>query len=743
VKAVGRAAALAAAAAIAFAAAAPIPPSAASPSQPSLSSIAQPIAVEAQSPWVMSGQDFHMRLKITAADVATDKIQVQGFSRLHTRSDFEAAVLGTVQGGFHYPAVVMPLSQLQPDPRGGYDIDIPVNPSGSATPQGPGTFPPFSAVGDSGVFPLQVELFTAAGVPEGRPLTTFLVYASAQGSPTGLPKLNVAVVVPVRSQPSVGSHGGIQPVAASESSRLQQLVGVFQAHQDVPLSLAVSPQTLDVLQSGSPTDRSTAASLAPLGSSGVDEVLPDTYARVSMGDLIGSGLGGELTAQFKAGSSALEKVFRAAPAGSTWVFDGPVDQSAVGAVLGRRGITHLIMPDSDLTALPNAARQTTFALPTRLTGVSRGTGPEVYAADTQLTSDFNDSGGPVLAADRLLAELAMIQTETPGIRRGVAVVPPHRWNADPAFVNTLLAGLAAHPLLQAVTASGLFSAVKTAAVERGLAGSSGGSQSNQGATGQGLAPPSGGLAQDAVDIRDERRRIQVFQAVLASDQQAAAQLADALLVAESTDITEVQRRAILNAVRSGSAGALKQVTLPRSSSITLTATRGQIPLTILSAGGLRAHVELRLSSQRLIFRPFTPPGGTCRVPTPTSEVCELVVSGQNTTLKVPVETRSSGVFPLDVSLWTPGGGVRLVKRQNTVRSTAVSGVGVILIILAVLSLALWWGRDLRHGRRARRLVPAPGEDEPELLVDDPVVREFFEKPPPGFDGGGTGTGPRG
>lgn len=715
-----------------------------------------------------------MHLKVSGVDASTDRIQVQGFSRLRTRSDFEAAARGRVEGS-RYGPIVMSLSQLQ-NPAGGYDIDIPVNPSGSSTPQGPGTFPPFPAVGDSGVFPIQVQLFSAAGVPEAPPLTTFVVYASAVGSPAGLPKLNVALVVPVRAPPSVGSRGEIGPLTAADSSRLQSLIAAIQSHQDVPLSLAVSPQTADALQSGSAADRVTAAALATLGRSGADEVLPATYARVSMDDLLGAGLGSELSAQLTAGSAGLAKLLGGSSAGSTgstWVFDGPIDQASVGAVLAR-GVTHLIVPDSDLTGLPNAARQTTFALPTRLTGVGRGSGPVVYAADSLLTSDFNDSGGPALAASRLLAEMAMIQTETPGILRGVAVVPPHRWSADPQFVNTLLAGLSNHPLLQATTASGLFAAVKTAAVERGLAGSGSrgsstgsgpqpnqvpGQGSNQGTVsgqslqpnqpgpsnqpGTSLAPPSPGLAQDAPAIRDARKHVDAFAAVLASNDQIGDQLDDALLIAESTDVTESQRRAILHAVRTASSGGLNQVTLPLSSSITLTSTRGLVPLTILSAGGLHAHVELRLNSQRLIFRPFNPPGGSCRVPTPTSEVCELVLAGQNTTLKVPVEARSSGVFPLDISLWAPGGAFTLAKRQDTVRSTAVSGVGVILIVVAVLSLALWWGRDLRHGRRARRLVPAPSDDEPELLVDDPIVREFFEKPPPGFGGGTRTGGPRG
>ena len=765
---------------------------------PSLSS---PILVEAQSPWVMSGQTFHLRLKVTAADAATDKIQVEAFSRLTTRSSFENALAGRPGGTVKYPPVVVPLSQLPPDPSGGYDIDIPVNRSGSATPRGPGSFPSLSAVGDSGIFPLQVGVYSGAGVLEGRPVTTFLVYAAAPGSASGLPKLNVALIVPVAAPPTVGSRGEIGAVTPSESARIQQLVTALQGHQDVPVSLAASPQTLDVLQAGSPTDRSVVASLQGLRAS-ADEVLPATYARVSMGDLLGSGLPGELSAQFGVGASTLAKVFGPGSTGSTWVFDGALDQASAGAVLAR-GVSRLIVPDGDLSALPLAARQTTFALPTRLTGVTRGIGPEVYAADAVLTNDFNGSGGPVLAADHMLAELAMIQLETPGIDRGVAVVPPHRWNADPVFVGTLLAGLSGHPLLQGVTATGLFSAVKVSDVQRSLVGAAdrgglgsggasgpgvssasgfgagagaetgpaGASQSSgsshpagspqasqssgnsltggsQRASGSGQAqgsgqlasggsligPPAGSLAGDAGAIRDARKRVQAFQAVLTSEQQVAEQLQDALLVAESTDVTQSQRRTIIDAVRAGSAGALRAVTLPGSSSITLTATRGQIPLTILSPGGARAKVELRLSSQRLIFRPFHPPSGSCQVPTPTSEVCQLTVSGQNTTLKVPVEARSSGVFPLDVSLWTPGGGIRLAKEQNTVRSTAVSGAGVILIIVAVLSLALWWVRDLRHGRRARRLVPPPGADEPELRLDDPVVREFFENPPPGYRG---------
>jgi hypothetical protein len=410
----------------------------------------------------------------------------------------------------------------------------------------------------------------------------------------------------------------------------------------------------------------------------------------------------------------------------------------------------------------------------------------VYAADPGLSGDFTSGGGSVLAATTLLAELSMIQVETPGLTRGVAVLAPPRWAADPAFVETLLAGMSGHPLLQAASAPALFEEVKTSQVQRSLAapgggstsggtgggsangssagGSSGASGSSSGGSTGGSGSPGGsgssggsgapgnagspsgsaavgpapasGLSPDASKIKAVRRAIDALQGLLPDEtspgvSNLVAGIGNQLLVAESNAISESQRQALIGAASREANRELSSVTLPGSSSITLTSTKGQIPLTILSLGGVRAKVELRLSSQRLIFRVFDPANGRCVVPTPTSETCELTLAAQNTTLKVPVETRSSGVFPLDVSLWTPGGGQRLALNRDTVRSTAVSNVGVILIVLAIASLLIWWGRDLRHGRRARKLIPPPVFDEPQLS-DDPSVRDFFANPPPGY-----------
>lgn len=712
------------------------------------------ISVLAQSPWVTSGQTFQLRLQITADDPATDKLSVQAFSRLTTRTDFDNASRGHVPGSVRYPQV-LPLSQLPADPQGGVDLNIPVNPT-TALPAG--SLPAFNAVGGSGVFPIQVSLADQNGAPLGKPLTTFLVYAAGDPLATGFPRLSVAVVVPVHASPTVGAQGLLGPVSPADSARLSGLASVLGRHVDVGVNLAVTPQTLDALGAGSVTDKATLAAIASLARSS-DQVLPEPYADVSVDDLFFSGLGADFVKQVDAGQSALGRVFGSRPSPGTWVLNGPVDTATLGAVNGL-GTTQLVLPDSDLTALPLSSRQTTFASPTKLAPPDKGAvAVSVYAADPGLTSDFTSAGGSVLAASRLLAELSMIQVETPGITRGVAVLPPPRWAADPAFVDTLLSGLSGHPLLQPTSASGLFEQVKPSQVERSLAspgggpgggssgnGSSGGSgSSGVGASAGGNLPSGnasqaagsgqGGLSSDASKIKAVRRAIDALQGLLPVDTPTGstllAEIQDQLLVTESSDITESQRQQLLGAVNREASHELGSVTLPDPRSITLTSTKGQIPLTILSLAGTHARVELRLSSQRLIFRAFDPANGHCVVPTPTSETCELVLAGQNTTLKVPVETRSSGVFPLDVSLWTPGGGQRLALNRDTVRSTAVSNAGVILIVLAIASLAIWWARDLRHGRRARKLVPPPVFDEPQF-PDDPAVRDFFEKPPPGY-----------
>ena len=186
------------------------------------------------------------------------------------------------------------------------------------------------------------------------------------------------------------------------------------------------------------------------------QVLPSTYAGVSVTDLNAAGLGSEIPTQLSAGTAALS-TFGAAPNPSTWMVNGPLDRTSLNT-LTAAGATNIVLPSSALTALPESATVDTFASPTRLAD-SGGPRPYVYAADPGLTSDFVSAKSPVLAANQLLAEMAMIQLELPSDRRGVVALAPPGWAANPTFVSILLSGLEGHPLLDAVTASQLFATV--------------------------------------------------------------------------------------------------------------------------------------------------------------------------------------------------------------------------------------------------------------------------------------------
>jgi Family of unknown function (DUF6049) len=753
------------------------------------------VTLLSQSPWVEPGQSFHLQLEITAPQPAHEYLSLQQYGVLVPRSYFDEALSGDIAEPEQGAAETFPLSTLRADSSGGVDLDIPVTTSSSAS-GGPG----FQVGSASGVYPIQIGLYNDNNALQGQLLTTFLVYVQGPSSVTQYPPLSVALVVPVHAAPAVTSKGQLVTLRADEVHSLANEIDTLDYYPGVQLSLAVTPQTVAALAGGPALSQSTLASLTQLVQVAHDQVLPSTYAEVPYLGWASAGLGSELTQQLTTGASVLSGAFGAASSSTTWVVNGPLDSATLRALVGR-GARQLIVPDGELSPLPAAATVTTYAWPTQLV-LASGMKMPVFGADVGLTADFSNSGGAALAANQLLAELAMIQTETPGYTRGVVVLPPPGWSANPTFLETLLAGLDGNPLLRSVTASGLFTAVPFSAVPGAAAQQV--QRSLEPLSVQAAVPPSATtpntstasttgtssttsttisaavaaavaneraltaadqLAADAGLIRAARAQLVGFAAVFPANAEVP-QLDRELLTAESSDVTEVQRDGLVNAVTASLDQGLKQITLPLASSITLTSTRGQIPLTVLAPPSLHARVELQLTSQRLIFQRLSTAGVSCQVPTPTSEICHLTLTAQNTTLKFPVETRASGVFPLTVTLLTADGSWTLAQDNDTVHSTAVSDVGLVLIVLAVLFLGVWWVRDIRHGRRARQLVPAPqdeteeedsarreppdaagreppdaapdrqtshGEDESTPVDLDPVVGDLFRTSAPDFE----------
>src|ERR1700730_6978346 len=107
-----------------------------------------------------------------------------------------------------------------------------------------------------------------------------------------------------------------------------------------------------------------------------------------------------------------------------------------------------------------------------------------------------------------------------------------------------------------------------------------------------------------------------------------------LLLAQSDDMSERDRSAETTAVSRLIDKQAALIRLPANTSITLTARQGLFPVTILSTAPYVPRVQIRLSSQKLEFRPIEEPGASCQA-FGTSESCLLDLHAQNTTLKVP------------------------------------------------------------------------------------------------------------
>jgi hypothetical protein len=78
---------------------------------------------------------------------------------------------------------------------------------------------------------------------------------------------------------------------------------------------------------------------------------------------------------------------------------------------------------------------------------------------------------------------------------------------------------------------------------------------------------------------------------------------------------------------------------------------------------------------------------------------------ETTRIELNVRTLASGDSPVDLQITTPDGRLELGRTRVTIRSTAFSGVGIVLSVGAGLFLVGWWAKHIGETRRARRRSP--------------------------------------
>lgn len=629
------------------------------------------LRMASQTSWVGVGQELDIRVNITTSAPATDvELAVSVYRQVGSRSEFLNTLKDRLRGS-PLTSTATPLSELETDPAGAYLIRLPIQDPAQPIDRNR------IRLRDEGVYPVRVELRETAG---GRSIDRFvshLVYG-APPKDDGVP-LGFAWVLPISAPPAIQPDGASK-VADDTSNRLAAMAQALEAHPEVPLTVLPTAETIEALStSNREVDRSTVQQLSRALTN--RQVVGGTYVPVQPGAFENSTGQAEFAAQLDRAGDTLARLLSVRPDPRTWVSDERMNEAALDRLRVQQ-VDRIVLPEN---AFEPAGLPVTLAQPFEVQAGSLRR-PAAAAADLDLHAHFtrqpDEADDPVLRAHALLADLAVVYFDNPGRPRAVVAQSPREWAPERTFLDTVLTGLKDGPIVKPITLDQMFTGIPPAT------------------TGRNTTPLNRRLADNPAptelpldDIREARVRLEAFGSMLNPDHPLDDRLEQVLLAAQSVDMRGRQRESYLLGVQRQIDNELRKLVLPPKRTITLTARRAEIPVSLQWTGDYPIRVRVRLSADRLTF----PDGQSAR---------DIELSRRNTTERFVVQARSSGDFPLRIIVEAPEGNLVMAQSRFTVRSTAASGVGIALSVGAGLTLAYWWARHLFRGRRNRRLVPA-------------------------------------
>lgn len=210
------------------------------------------------------------------------------------------------------------------------------------------------------------------------------------------------------------------------------------------------------------------------------------------------------------------------------------------------------------------------------------------------------------------------------------------------------------------------------------------------------APDVGSLA---AALAAAERSTATYGEMLAPEEGPIAPLLTLLGTAVASDLSAVEAeaypRAVDAAVRAGTDG----LTVAQGDRITLTDRRTDLPITIVNGQPRPMNVTLHLAAEKLRF--------------PDGDRLDLRLRPGDNAVVIAVETLASGDARVTAELTSPDGRVDLGSGTVDIRSTAISGLGLVISIVALVVLAAWWIRTILRVRRNRAAatVTAAGSGE--------------------------------
>lgn len=618
----------------------------------------------AQTPTVPRTGTFELRLAFDGIP-ADGSVRLILHDRVRSRSELAASRDGEALRR-ELRDVTTPISTLPTGPESSRRVTLSFDP---AAPTG-------IRLSASGAYPLEVVAQDAAG----NALADLITHVIAEPAiDDESPALQVAVVAEMGAPPSLQPDGTVELAEGDVDADLA-IMSELAAVPDVAATLAVVPETLDGAATAGDPSRLDPLRAAAAGRA----VLMRPYVDSSLEALASARLDEQVDGLLARGRLALVEWLEQEPDATTWVAEEDLGADGLAA-LESIGVDNVVVRDTQVEPLDQGTLALSLAKPFLVASPDSGeaSGVEGFALDPQVMERLSaDVPAPVLAS-QLLAELAVIWLEQPGVPRGAVV--PVDGELPPGAVGILLRGLRSSRMLSPTTLPDLFEDleplldVADAPVERELVPEQ--------------APEIS--RREAAAVAETWQRLATFRSVVGPESPRTGPVVDHLLLATAVELSGQRRRAHLAASNAEMDAVTGAITLTERTTVTLTARDGTVPLTLRNGAGTPVEVVIRLRSPKLEF-----PGG---------DTIPMTLAEDSTRLDLAVRARASGAFPLEVEITSPDGSVVLASTRYTVQSTAVSGVGLVLSVGALLFLVVWWARHWRKTRRSRKLV---GTDHP-------------------------------
>lgn len=614
-----------------------------------------------QSPTVPPGGTFDAWL--AGAQLPPDgSVEVVIHNRVRSRSELAASTEGQRLRTTVY-SIRDFVSALPTGPAGSRRISVSLDP---AAPAG-------VPLTTGGVYPVRIVARDATDAPVASLITHLLLEPrSADESPP----LSVAVVARVGGVASLEPDGTVE-VDQADLEALTKWATVL-AQATAPVNVAASPAGIDALaRQGGPAATAALQQLRALAGAGGTVALP--YAPTSPDGLVQAGLSSELAAHRQRGADVLADVLGAEPDTSTWIAGPDLGQTGLDA-LRELGVRHIVVDPDQVEPLRSGLLSLSLAQPFILGDDDEEPAVDGLAIDPGILGQLDSDAAVGTEASRVLAELAMVWYERPGVARSI-VLP-----VDPSVrgevVAQIVAGLAQGRLF---APGSLADAFETAAPLE---------QPGGGRVDRDLAPDEPDVIDAAVrqQLPATRRALTGFATLLDTDDTAISEAEAHLLLATSTAGSRREREAHRVAAQALIDGVTAAISAPDRETITLTAREGTVPLTLRNDGESTVHAVVHLRSPKLEF----PDGSTIAVDLPPG----------STRMDIAVKTLASGSFPLVVEVTSPDGTLLLASVDYSIQSTAVSGLGVVLSAGAAVFLIVWWARHWSRTRRSAKLVEA-------------------------------------